>query len=114
MALFKKNILKHLGVEKWDKIEKPCIQKAKAEKYLGAQLDKICNSVDIQLSEWNLDKQLLKAIVNSHSAGNKTALKRFSEYDLSYSLIEELGVKVSSKYRWFTNIAEYKPNQTNQ
>ena len=114
MALYKKNILKHLGVEKWDKIEKPCIQKAKAEKYLDAQLDKICNSVDIQLSEWNLDKQLLKAIINSPSVGSKRSLKSYSEYDLSYSLIEELGVKVSSKYRWFTNIAEYKTNQTNQ
>ena len=113
MTCLKRNILKRIGVDKGEKISKPCIQKAKAEKYLYELLDNMCRSVDIQLSEWNLDKQLLKAIINSPSAGNKRSLKKYSEYDLSYSLINELGIRVSSKYRWFTNIADYKTKKTN-
>ena len=113
MTCYKKNILKRIGVGIGGKISKPCIQKAKAEKYLYELLDKMCSSVDIQLSEWNLDKQLLKAIISSLSAGNKRSIKKSSEYDLSYTLINELGIRVSSKYRWFTNIAEYKNNKTN-
>lgn len=81
-------------------------QKEIAEKHLEDMLDKLCLQLDLQFSEWDINKKLFEAVVKSRKVGGKRAQQICEMYDASYRLIKKLGLKVSSKYRWFTNINE--------
>jgi hypothetical protein len=81
-------------------------QKKIAEAHLDALLVKICLSVGIQLAEWEINKDLLLAVINNPKATKAQAQKQYVAYDSCYKLIKNLNVRVSSKYRWFTNIKE--------
>lgn len=77
-----------------------------AEKHLDEILDKLCTAVDLQRDEWDINKKLFVAVINSEKIRNKQVLQKCTAYDTSYRLIKKLGVKIGSKYRWFTNINE--------
>jgi hypothetical protein len=91
---------------------KPLSQQEIAERHLYLLLDKICSSVDIQLDDWDVNKDLLYAIIASKKSASLRSWKKYNEYDLSYSLIKKLGIKIDVKYLWFTDIAEHT-KQTN-
>ena len=78
-----------------------------AEKHLRNLLDKVCQSVDIRLSEWDVDKELFLAIINSPKARARKRCQAFVDYDRSYLLLKELDVKIPARYRWFTNIIQH-------
>jgi len=77
-----------------------------AEKHLDQILDKLCAAVDLQRDEWDINKKLFVAVINSKKIRNKQALQKCTTYDTSYRLLKKLGIKINSKYRWFTNINE--------
>lgn len=87
-----------------DKDEKQ--QKEIAEKHLEGILDKLCLQLDLQFEEWDINKKLFEAVVKSRKIGSRRAQQICEMYDSSYRLVKKLGLKVSSKYRWFTNINE--------
>lgn len=82
-------------------------QKEKAEKRLTSLLDTICRAVDIQIVEWDFDKELFVAIISSSKQKLNKAIPAFTEYDECYMLFKDLGITVDAKYRWFTNIKEH-------
>jgi hypothetical protein len=81
-------------------------QKEIAEKHLEETLAKLCVQLDIRLEEWDINKKLFEAVVKSRKIVGKRAQQICEMYDTSYRLVKKLGLKVSSKYRWFTNINE--------
>ena len=82
-------------------------QKEIAESCLYELLDKICLNVDIQVDEWELNKDLLMAIIKSPKAKKQSNKQNFNAYDNCYSLIKKLDIKITAKYRWFTNLDEH-------
>jgi hypothetical protein len=78
-----------------------------AEKHLHDLLDKVCQSVDLRLSEWNVDKDLFLAIINSPKAKARKKCQAFVDYDRSYLLLKKLNIRIPAKYRWFTNITQH-------
>lgn len=82
-----------------------------AEKYLDRQLDKICLGLNIQVEEWNKDKELLLLILKHPKARSVYQKKRYDQYDTVYKMIKELHIKINPKYRWFTNIATHLNNK---
>jgi hypothetical protein len=94
----------------YKKIDNACIEtvrKRKAEKHLYALLDKACQSVDIQLGEWDVDKKLFMAIISSPKASSRKSRQLFVDYDNSYLLLKELEIKIPTKYSWFTNTLDH-------
>jgi len=81
-------------------------QKEIAEKHLEGILDKLCLQLDLQFEEWDINKKLFEAVVKSRKIGSRRAQQICEMYDTSYRLVKKLGLKVGSKYRWFTNINE--------
>ena len=82
-------------------------QKEKAELRLAQLLDTICRAADIQIVEWDFDKELFVAIIGSSKQKLDKAMTAFTEYDECYMLFKDLGIAVDAKYRWFTNIKEH-------
>jgi hypothetical protein len=82
-------------------------RKREAEKHLYELLDKACQALDICLSEWDVDKNLFMAIINSPKSKLNKKRQLFVDYDNSYRLLEKLSIKTPTKYRWFTNISEH-------
>jgi hypothetical protein len=92
------------------KITSYCLEKDRkkqAERHLYELLDKACQAVDICLSEWDVDKKLFMAIVNSPKLKISKKRQVFVDYDNSYQLLRKLSIKTPAKYRWFTNILEH-------
>jgi tetrahydrodipicolinate N-succinyltransferase len=81
-------------------------QRQIAEKYLHGVLDKICKATDIQLSEWEINQELLKAILANPKIKNKDTLAICAQYDLGYKLIHRLNIRTVPKYKWFTSIKQ--------
>lgn len=81
-------------------------QKKVAETHLNTLLVKICLSAGIQLAEWEINKDLLLAVINSPKATRARIQNQYVAYDSCYKLIKNLNIGVSAKYRWFTNIKE--------
>ena len=82
-----------------------------AEKQLSKLLEDICYALDISLCEWNKDKELLLLILKHPKACTQRQKERYSQYDAVYKLIKSLHIKISPKYRWFTNIATHLNNK---
>lgn len=78
-----------------------------AEKYLRRLLDKICQAVDIRLSEWDVDKDLFVAVLNSPKQKLLKSYQACADYSECYMLLKELNIKIPAKYHWFANILDY-------
>ena len=82
-------------------------QKDIAEKYLLGLLDKICLTVDIRKDDWELNKDLLMAIIKGYKAKRHKQIALFYAYDQCFSMLEKLNIKISAKFKWFTNLEEH-------
>jgi hypothetical protein len=78
-----------------------------AEKYLDNLLEQICDTVNLKIADWDIDKTLLKAIVYSPNAQNPDCLELCASYDECYALLKNLKIKVDPRYRWFIQIIEH-------
>ena len=81
-------------------------QQQVAEKYLYDILDNICKATDIQLSEWEVNQELLKAILANPKIKHKDTLAICAQYDTGYRLIYRLNIRTAPKYKWFTSIKQ--------
>lgn len=82
-------------------------QKDIAEKYLLGLLDKICLAVDIRKDDWELNKDLLMAIIKGHKAKRHKSTALFYAYDQCFNMLKKINVKISTKFKWFTNLEEH-------
>lgn len=82
-------------------------QTAAAEKYLLGILDKICLNVDLRKDDWELNKDLLIAISKSYKSKKKKDTALFYSYDQCFSMLKKLNIKISAKFKWFTNLEEH-------
>jgi hypothetical protein len=73
------------------------------EEHLQQILQEMCECVGVDINQWNIDKQLFKAIVNSDTACENFS-KLSSAYDTCYFLAKKLNIKVNPRYYWFANI----------
>jgi hypothetical protein len=82
-------------------------QTAAAEKYLLGILDKICLNVDLRKDDWELNKDLLIAISKSYKSKKKKDTALFYSYDQCFNMLKKLNIKISAKFKWFTNLEEH-------
>lgn len=93
-------------------VNKTCIEQSEiAEKRLSKILENICHTLDISICEWDKDKELLLLILKHPKACTLRQYEYYSQYDALYKLIKSLHIKISPKYRWFTNIATHLNNK---
>ena len=78
-----------------------------AEKYLDNLLEELCEKVNLKIADWDLDKNLLKAVITSPKAKTVDCLNLFASYDECYKLLKSLKIKIDPRYRWFTQITEH-------
>jgi hypothetical protein len=92
-----------------DKAEKQneYLREKLADKYLRALLDSACDSIDIQLDEWDMNKELYQTIIKAPKIKSKRSLALFSNFDHCYNLLKELKIRVNVKYKWFTDIQNH-------
>lgn len=81
-----------------------------AEMHLDELICDICQSVGISRDRYPAEKDLLLAILKRPEAGLNGCWRKCMMYDTSYSLIKKLGIRVSAKYQWLTNIKEHTTN----
>jgi REP element-mobilizing transposase RayT len=78
-----------------------------AEKYLDNLLEQICEKVNLKIADWDLDKNLLKALISSPKTKTVACLNLLASYDECYRLLKSLKIKIDPRYRWFTQITEH-------
>jgi hypothetical protein len=81
-----------------------------AEKHLDNLLEQLCEQVNLQILDWDMDKTLLKAIISNPKIKNSNCLKLCAAYDEAYKLMKALKIKIDTRYRWFTQITEHINN----
>lgn len=84
--------------------------KTVAEKYLDNLLAQLCEKVNLQILDWDMDKTLLKAIISNPKVKSIDCLKLCVAYDEAYKLMKTLKIKIDTRYRWFTQITEHTNN----
>jgi hypothetical protein len=78
-------------------------QRKIAEEHLENIVGRLCTELGLHIADWDLDKTLFEAVIKS-AKSNATIQSLCDTYDSSYRLAKKLGLKISPKYRWFTNI----------
>ena len=81
-------------------------QKQVAENILYDLIEDICDIVNINISEWYLDKQLFEVIVHSSDKTDVNFIKACYAYDCCYGLSKALNLDIDPKYCWFTNLTK--------
>ena len=76
------------------------------ERVLLELLKKICALVGLNLEDWDLDKELYRALVGKNL---EKTLPFWEEYDKVYLSAETLGIHVNTDFYWF-----YKINEKNK
>ena len=78
-----------------------------AQAHLDELIIEICQTVGVHREKYPSEKDLLLAILNKPEARLNGFWRKCMMYDTSYSLIKKLGIRVSAKYQWLTNIKEH-------
>jgi len=83
-------------------------QKNTAEQHLSDLLSDLCKSLGIGYTKKAIGKDLLLEVVNNPKIKYSNGWKqKCAIYDASYKLIKSLGIKISPKFSWLTNIKEH-------
>lgn len=94
-------------LDKTDKInhkKQKISQSEVVEEYLTGILDNLCTCLNMRLSDWDLDKKLLEAMLKNTKIKSNAAVCNMAAYDACYESAKKLTIKVNSNFKWFTNI----------
>lgn len=82
------------------------MQKKITELFLYELIEDICNLINLNISEWYLDKKLYEVILNSADKSNLDFIAACHAYDCCFNLSVALDIDVDPKYYWFLGLAK--------